>query len=204
MRWGKIEVTGGFFLLVAWLNYIDRQSVVPLAIVACMLHELGHYAVIRLMGGDIKLIRLTAIGAEMVVERPLSYWQEGLAALAGPGANLMLALVFCTQRWGLTFAGLNLVLACFNLLPIGRMDGGRALYCTLALLTSPACAARVGEWLDTIFTAVLVISGLILARAGGTITLLLVALWLAGLCLKIDSLERLRNRACHRRIKRVK
>ena len=54
MRLGRIEATGGFFLLAAWLNYLDRQHLVPLAAAACLLHELGHYAAIRLLGGDIK------------------------------------------------------------------------------------------------------------------------------------------------------
>ena len=29
---GRVEVTGGFLLLVAWLNYLDRSFVVPLAL----------------------------------------------------------------------------------------------------------------------------------------------------------------------------
>ena len=44
MRLGRVEVTGGFLLLTAWLNYLDRQGVVPLALLACALHELGHWA----------------------------------------------------------------------------------------------------------------------------------------------------------------
>ena len=37
MRLGRVEVTGGFLLLTAWLNYLDRQGVVPLALLACAL-----------------------------------------------------------------------------------------------------------------------------------------------------------------------
>ena len=99
-----MEATAGFFLLVAWMNYWDSQCLVPEALLACALHELGHYGVIRLLGRDVKLVRLTAIGAEMAVDRPLDYWQEGLAALAGPAVNLLLALVFCGWSRGQTFA----------------------------------------------------------------------------------------------------
>ena len=76
MRWGRVEATAGFFLLVAWMNYWDSQCLVPAALLACALHELGHYGVIRLLGRDVKLVRLTAIGAEMAVDRPLDYWRE--------------------------------------------------------------------------------------------------------------------------------
>lgn len=184
MKIGKVEMTGGFFLLFAWLNYMDRQFIVPLAVAGCLMHELGHYFMIRAVGGDVKMVRLTAIGAEMAVRRPLGYWQEGISALAGPGVNLVLAVIFCTWEWGRTFAGINLVMAVFNLIPIGRLDGGRALYCTLALLAGPDWAVRVGCWLDVTCTAILVGIGFFLVGAGGNITLLLVAVWLAAAVLK--------------------
>ena len=175
---GRVEATGDFLLLMAWLNYLDRQGIVPMAMAACLLHELGHWAVIRLLGGQISLVRLTAVGAEMVLRCPMGYWQEGVSALAGPGVNLLLALIFCAWPGGAVFAGLNLVLACFNMLPAGRLDGGRALYCTLALLAGPEWAGRIGRCLDGIWAAVLLVCGALLARFGGNITLLLVSLWL--------------------------
>ena len=138
MRLGRVEVTGGFLLLAAWLNYLDRSLLVPAALTACALHELGHILVIRLLGGNIKGVRLTAVGAELVLARPLGYWQEGLSALAGPGTNLVLALAFCGTAGGLTFAGLNLELELFKLLPgtAGRR-AGTVLY--------PGPAGRAGH-----------------------------------------------------------
>ena len=128
-------------------------------------------------------IRLTAAGAEMVLSRPLGYWQEGLTALAGPGVNLLLALLCCQFSWGLSFAGLNLVLALFNLLPIGRLDGGRALYCTLALLAGPGLAAGARSWLDLLCTAAALAAGLALAAVWGNVTLLLAGLWMLAVLL---------------------
>lgn len=186
MRIGRIEATGGFLLLLAWLNYLDRSFLVPVAVLACMAHELGHFFVIRALHGDVKQIRLTAIGAEMVLSRPLGYWQEGLSALAGPGVNLVLALIFCGFQDGLTFAGLNLTLAVFNLLPVGRLDGGRALRCTLALLAGPDLAEWFGGRLDCLCTAGSLAAGLWLAVFCGNITLLLVALWLLAAFLQAN------------------
>lgn len=200
---GRVEVTGGFFLLLAWLNYMDRALLVPMALAACGLHELGHILAIRLLGGVIKGIRLTAVGAELVLARPLSYWQEGLSALAGPAANLLLALVCCNFKGGLTFAGLNLALAVFNLLPVGRLDGGRALCCTLALLAGPDTADRAGIWLDCLCTAVALAAGLFLVRFQGNITLLLVAFWLLAVFLRQNIYGFLRNKACQRGRKKV-
>ena len=181
MRWGRVEATAGFFLLVAWMNYWDSQCLVPAALLACALHELGHYGVIRLLGGDVKLIRLTAIGAEMAVDRPLDYWQEGLAALAGPAVNLLLALLFCGWGWGQTFAGLNLALALFNLLPMGRLDGGRALELAVSWAAGPAAGDQAARWIGAATALVLAaaVSGVVWC-SGGSLWLLPAAVGLAG------------------------
>lgn len=201
MRLGRVEVTGGFLLLLAWLNYMDRSFLVPMALTACGAHELGHIAAIWLLGGAIKEIHLTAIGAELVLARPLAYWQEGLSALAGPGVNLLLALVCC--RFTLTFAGVNLALALFNLLPVGRLDGGRAVCCTLALLTGPGTADRVGRWLDCLCTAAVMVAGLLLALRDGNITLLLAAFWLLAVFLRQNIYRFPGNKTCQRGGKKV-
>lgn len=197
MRIGRVEVTGGFLLLLAWLNYLDQQLILPMAAVACILHELGHYLAIRLVRGTIKYVRLTAIGAEMAVARPLNYWQEGLAALAGPAVNIILALVFCSWSWGAGFAGLNLVLALFNLIPVGRLDGGRTLNCLLALLAGPEYAQRAGEKLDLIFASLVLGAGVWLAVSGKNFTLFMVAIWLLGGVIKQNNWN-YRKKACQR------
>ena len=178
MRYCGVEVTAGFLLLTAWLNYLDRSFLVPLTMLACGLHELGHFAAIQVLGGDVKQIRLTAIGAELVLSEPLGYWQEGLAALAGPGTNLILAVLCCGLEDWLTFAGANLALALFNLLPVGRLDGGRALHCVLALLAGPDLALRLSRWLDRSCIMVLLALSLLPVARGGNLTLLFVTFWL--------------------------
>ena len=197
----RVEATSGFFLLLAWLNYMDQQGIVPLAMTACLLHELGHYFAILALGFHIKSIRLTAIGAEMELESGMGYWQEGVAALAGPGVNLLLAAVLCQWGHGILFAGLNLVLGCFNLLPVGRLDGGRALYCTLALLLGPSWAERIIGVMDFTFTVVVLTLGVLLTGLGGNLTLLLVALWLIAVWF---SGKKRRIRACQMGRKQVK
>ena len=173
-----MEVTGGFLLLAAWLNYLDGQGVVPLALLACALHELGHLLALRLLGAGVRRVTVTAVGAEMEVDRPLSYVGEILAALAGPLVSLALALVLCRLPGDALFAGPNLVLCCFNLLPIGRLDGGRVLRCTLSWLLGPQAAWRLCRWSDRLFSGAAAALGLFLLGAGAGPTLLLTALWL--------------------------
>lgn len=103
MRIGKLEVTAPFFLMLAWLNYLDRQGLVPLCVLACCFHELGHLLSIRLLSGDIKLIRLTAVGAEMVLCRPMGYGQEMVAGSSGTGRESAAGCPLLPLELGNTF-----------------------------------------------------------------------------------------------------
>ena len=182
-----MEVTGGFLLLAAWLNYLDGQGIVLLALLACALHEFGHLLALGLLGAGVRRLSITAVGAEMEVDRPLSYGGELLSALAGPLANLAAALTFCRLPGGGVFAGLNLVLACFNLLPAGRLDGGRALACVLAWLLGPEAAHHAGVWIGRLLSGGLLLLGVLLARWGNSVTLLFTALWLCSAGLTVDT-----------------
>ena len=180
MRWGRVEVTGGFLLVMAWLNYTDNQGLLPAALCAAAAHELGHWAAIRLLGGRVRRLRLSAVGAEMVLERSLSYGRECFCALAGPAVNVLLAVSFArgAGERALIFAGLNLVLALFNLLPLPVLDGGRALLCAVCLLTDPGRAQRLCRGVEcAALTLLCLLGGASLYRGGG-ITLPLCTLWL--------------------------
>ena len=121
----KLEVTPGFVLLTAWFALVNGGGVLMLVLGASTVHELGHWLVLRLLGARIQAFRLTALGAELTANSGrLSYGGELLAVLAGPGANLAAALftsLTVPDRWP-EFIGVNLILACFNLLPIRPLD----------------------------------------------------------------------------------
>ena len=70
MRLGRVEVSAGCLLLLAWLNYWDTQGVVPLALAACLLHELAHYGALRRAGAGVRRVRLTAVGGAAPPEIP--------------------------------------------------------------------------------------------------------------------------------------
>lgn len=200
MRLGRVEVSGWFLLLLAWLNYTDTQGLIPMAILSCALHEAGHWLAIQAVGGEVTGLRLGMAGAEMVLGRPLSYGREILCALAGPGVSLALAWLGSLWPGGALFAGINLVLAAFNLLPVSGLDGGRALHCTLCALAGPEAAERAAGLLDGFLVGALVAGGAILVWKGGSVTLLFTAGWLFSSVWR----EKEGKRACQTAQKRVK
>ena len=199
LRWGKVEVTGGFLLLLAWLNYRDTQGLVLPAMCAAAVHELGHWVAIRLLGGRVERLRLCAVGAEMKLGSSLSYVRELLCAIAGPASSLLLA--WAAARFGgegaFVFAGMSLVLGCFNLLPLSVLDGGKSLLCVTRLLLGPDRAQRIQQVIDRASAAVVLLAGTVICGVGGNVTLLVIALWLCSTFGK-GLLERCRKKGLSR------
>lgn len=124
----------------------------------------------------------------MQVAGRLSYGGELLAAAAGPAANLLLSLplAFCGRWWesGYLFAGAQLILGLFNLLPIAPLDGGSLLWNLLAWITHPYladCVVCIVSLSGAIVLAAAALWGLYL---GGSPFLLLAALGLLQCTLK--------------------
>ena len=134
-----------------------------------MCHELGHWLVLRRVGGRIQRLHITVFGAEMQVDdRRISYGGELLTAAAGPVINLLLAAAMgLLGRWWeplYLLAGAQAVLGCFNLLPILPLDGGRMLWLALCWGTDPFLADRVARAVSLAAAGLLTVAGAALAR----------------------------------------
>ena len=176
----RVEVSPGFLLLLGVLFWLDEGvGLLPWGLLACLLHELGHVAAAAALGGRIDGLSLTVVGAELRInyDVPLTYGQESLVALAGPGANLLsggLALAL----GGELAAVIALAVGGFNLLPILPLDGGRVIYGLLAGRLDPDWAERLMTAMSGCLVGALVGVGAVAALHYAHVTLLLTALWL--------------------------
>lgn len=172
----RVKIAPGFWVLLATVWAVAPALLLPTAL-AALCHELGHCAALRFTGSGVERLQLSAVGAELVPRRPLSYAAELPTALAGPGVSLLCA--FLAARWGFfLFAGLSLALGLFNLLPIHPLDGSRALQSLCALLLPPTWAQRLPKWLGVIAAGLLLGAAVKAFLRLGGLSLLALALWL--------------------------
>lgn len=194
LRWKKrpdrrrtaVSVSPAFFLLLVLFATVDRQRLLLHILLAAALHECGHVAVLRLVGGHVARFRITPFGAELRVRHSerLSYGREIAAVLAGPGANLLCACVLArlavSANWerGFMIAGIHAALALFNLLPLRALDGGRSLYLLLSWVTEPVTADRVMHTLGCLCLGVLLLlCAAVQGMIGAELPLLLLEGW---------------------------
>ncbi len=197
----RIHVSPSVPLLLALFVMLSSPLLLSALLLAALCHELGHYGMLRRLRARISAVRITALGAEMQVAGRLSYGGELLAAAAGPVTNLLLALplAYGGRQWEVLylFAGAQLVLGVFNLLPILPLDGGSVLWNLLAWLTEPYTADRVTGIISFGMAALLTLAAAAALRKGGSPFLLL-----ASAALLWHTIAA--NRGCQTAAKKVK
>ena len=163
---GKIQCSYPLLFMAALLVAFDSGGELILLLAAAGIHELGHLAAIRLLGAEIRGIRLTVGG--MVIDyngSRLSYFGDMVTALAGPAASILAAVFFSLVARSqpldglFYFTGLNLLLGLFNLVPVLPLDGGRAVLSLLTAAKGPAEAEMLCGAMTRLFGALLLVLG---------------------------------------------
>ena len=179
----RLRISPGVPLLLAAFVWLASPLLLGAILSAAVCHELGHWLVLRRVGGRIQRLHITVFGAEMQVDdRRISYGGELLAVAAGPGCNLLLWALLSLTGWPplAPFAGAHLILGALNLLPVRPMDGGRLLWLLTALCTEPYTADRVAYAVGAVASAALLVLCLYLTlTTGAGLFLLPGVLWLA-------------------------
>lgn len=166
----------GFCLLAAWFALDNGWGLLWTVLAAALLHEWGHCLALGLLGAPVSGLRIGVFGAELQADRrELSYPGELAAVLAGPGANLLCAVLLTLlggSRWAV-FTGANLVLCAFNMLPVRPLDGGRALELVVVWAAGPAAGERAVRWVGGGVALLLAAAlGWVMVRTGGSLWLL--------------------------------
>lgn len=140
----RLEWRFSFFAVLGFIVCTDREGVMLLCMTACVLHELGHLAVML---------------AERKPPSSVVFYGGGIhicggstdipAVIAGCAVNTALFLVFGLIPWESTqlrlFGVVNLLIAAFNLLPVRELDGKRLLDAALLRAFPPERAVRYSE-----------------------------------------------------------
>lgn len=183
----EIHIGFLFSVVIALLLVLDKSNTAVFALFAAIMHELAHLCCFLYFGYVPDKVELNALGMRINCSHntKLSMRQEVIAALAGPGANILLALITVAIpniEWASRATIINLSIAAFNLLPIFELDGGRAVYYLLCEIGEEKKAQRVVEILSISTLFLLYMLGfLVLFRSGFNFTLIAATVYLTVL-----------------------
>ena len=164
----RVRISPTAVLLVAVFALMAPTVCLAAVLLAAVCHEMGHYIALRLCGGRLEGLSVSAFGAQMRIRdrNRLSYGREALCVLAGPLVNVTLSwLMSMGGKWReefYLFAGAQLVLGVFNLLPLTALDGGRLLWIGIAWVTDPFLADKVCRVVTLVLLMALAALGIIL------------------------------------------
>ena len=164
----RVHISPTAVLLVAVFALMAPIVCLAAVLLAAVCHEMGHYIALRLCGGRLEGLSVSAFGAQMRIRdrNRLSYGREALCVLAGPLVNVTLSwLMSVGGKWReefYLFAGAQLVLGVFNLLPLTALDGGRLLWIGIAWVTDPFLADKVCRLTTLVLLMALAALGIIL------------------------------------------
>lgn len=172
-RHSKLEIRDSFILLLSFLFLADDEGMLCPLLLAASLHEFGHYIMMRICGGQLVKVTLSAVGGEMRYRMADGRWKRCAVAASGPALNLLLAYWASSQHIYL-FAGANLLLGLFNLLPVRPLDGGTIVQ----LCFAHGRGIRFAQGISLLCAAVLMLFGVWFYRNGGGIWLFVIASFL--------------------------
>ena len=143
-----------------------------------LLHEFGHALACRSVGGQAEQIVLWPLGGVAYVNPPQQPGATLWSIAAGPLVNVVLAvvltgLVMVDHAWGWRASIpdvhellraiwiINLVLLCFNLLPVYPLDGGQILRSLLWFWLGRARSLAVAAVIGLVGVAVLIVGAVV-------------------------------------------
>ena len=122
-------------------------------IFALMIHEFCHYAALRMLGGRVYDLKLTAFGAQMKTD-VRSNIKQMISIFAGPLGGISL---FLFRRQIPIVAICGTLHSIFNLLPLENLDGGAVLLRLLRMWVSERHAVLVCQWIDRVCRIVITV-----------------------------------------------
>ncbi|MFZ2539939.1 MAG: site-2 protease family protein [Oscillospiraceae bacterium] len=144
----NIQIDFMFVAVVALFLIVDKTGISTIALLACLIHELGHIVMFMAVGYTPQKLTFELTGIRLTKPfHELSAGKELLVELAGSATNLLIFFLLINTIESVSFLSLfavtHLVLGLFNLLPLKSFDGGKILEIILSFFLSENVTRKI-------------------------------------------------------------
>lgn len=151
----RIQIDPAFCITVAIALFLLPIKWVLGWMFASAVHELAHYAALRMRKVDVYGVKVGPIGAVMSTGY-MSNTDELIVAVAGPVGGILVAPFY---RWIPSVSLCAIVQSLYNLLPMFPMDGGRIFAAIMTLLLGRRRGTNIAWWVGTLSAVGLIAVG---------------------------------------------
>ncbi len=194
-------------LFVLFFFILGFEKLYLLFLIFAIIHELSHMVIGILQGFEPAKIQIMPFGAYInfkidiksyntkILKGTICSLKKLFVSLAGPLANIVIAIIFYMKSGYIVITYINILLATFNLLPIYPLDGGRILKQTLIILLGRRKALKYTNLLSNIFLFIILIISVIFCIKTKSLIILLTLFYLVYIRKKEDEIYRLKEKA---------
>jgi membrane-associated protease RseP (regulator of RpoE activity) len=176
-----------FFAVIAIFILLHDSEIALLGLLACILHELGHFISCKICKVRVEEISFSCTGLciKKLSAKNLTYKKELCILSSGITANFLIfvILLFSPSDFFGLFGMINLAVAVFNLLPLSSFDGFQIRELIIsrnAALENIESYNKLFNFIDIILIVLMLYAVLIIGKYDFGILLIPIALILIG------------------------
>lgn len=206
----KFKIDLKIFLIAILFFMTSQIKVYAIMMICAIIHELGHLLVGILLGMKPEKLEIIPVGIRVTFKINIKDINSKIkqtnkleikkifVAIAGPVVNLILIYIAAISKTNIiskiNFIYANLLLVIINLVPIYPLDGGRILKGILHIFLGKRKAERYTNSISFIILIILTFIASIGIYYMENISIFVITIFLWGLYLKQDKIDRNKNK----------